>query len=872
MWAAHHARLSLTDAFLAPPAPRHASPGSAEAPGTALESLELTLRLGDCGLARLRRAAQAHGQDAPDAQLYASPEDDDGFGPSAPADMWALGCVAYELAAGRPPFLGVSADALARRRATEPPPALPTRYSAALRELVGELLDKAPARRPTAADVLARSFDAEAPPPRRHGAAAGAAAESEHAGGRASATPTASTAVSPAAERRAAPRTARARLPLGELLDGSPLSSPPHSRLPSRSDTPSSPLSPPSPAAQAARAGHRAGQAMEEDEEEEEETTDDDEEEDDDDDILASADARTLRAALAERQRRRVHAGAPASVGRPPSQPAAQPAAPEQHDGSAAALEAMRVRNEALEAELASHRQASARQLLAAADQRSAALEGAAALTAARLALAQREEALRAAELALARKQAALSPHAGRAAGTDGGSELLTRSELLPELPLRPTSAPPDGSHAFAPSHAHSPPPRKAAAAPSSASARARPAGHGLARPAPPSPATAAVAREDRPIVASPAVHAHVPKTPVGSAAGSPAHSAVQAAHSASRAHVRAASARTGAASQPADHRAEPGSAGRHTQAAWRATASSAARAQAARAKLEAAAAGEPAARAAWPASPRACSATSGASVGASDPRTASACLAIAASGSLLRSPRAQALVSAGTPAHERGHSTPRASQGAPAGARMARQHSPSAALARTSPRGAMAQQQRARGGAAPSSARVSTPALAASPASRARTARAVARPGSGARGALKQASRATDEPSIQQRAQQAAPHRLVSSEDATDAGHATPDGTPSGRPRAANARFRQLMAAEAQRVSDEARCVVLAAAANSQPSTPGMLTPERATKPTAGDGPAPSSPAEAAVHELRQLRLERKLLEQSQRAAAATT
>lgn len=83
-------------------------------------------------------------------------------GPAA-ADMWALGCLLYEMCAGRPLFdapPGTAPEAAVeavRRQvlALAAPPALPAGYSADLAALLAALLRQAPADRPSADELLA---------------------------------------------------------------------------------------------------------------------------------------------------------------------------------------------------------------------------------------------------------------------------------------------------------------------------------------------------------------------------------------------------------------------------------------------------------------------------------------------------------------------------------------------------------------------------------------------------------------------------------------------------------------------------------------------------------------------------------------------
>src|SRR6185436_9410500 len=73
------------------------------------------------------------------------------------ADLYAFGCVLYELCSGRPPFVG-EASVLERAHAALRPPPLRALAAvpAALEELCHECLAKQPARRPASAALVAR--------------------------------------------------------------------------------------------------------------------------------------------------------------------------------------------------------------------------------------------------------------------------------------------------------------------------------------------------------------------------------------------------------------------------------------------------------------------------------------------------------------------------------------------------------------------------------------------------------------------------------------------------------------------------------------------------------------------------------------------
>ncbi len=105
---------------------------------------------------------------------YMAPEQANGLGADARTDQYALGCVVYEMLAGRPPFSGTSFGQLVAKVLTEPAPPLPTRtpagerIPAALRAVVLRCLAKDPVDRYRDMAALEASLSAAlVPPPRR---------------------------------------------------------------------------------------------------------------------------------------------------------------------------------------------------------------------------------------------------------------------------------------------------------------------------------------------------------------------------------------------------------------------------------------------------------------------------------------------------------------------------------------------------------------------------------------------------------------------------------------------------------------------------------------------------------------------------------
>ncbi|MBT2228772.1 serine/threonine-protein kinase [Nonomuraea sp. NEAU-A123] len=103
-----------------------------------------------------------------DGVRYRAPEVIDGRGGEAPADLYALGCVCYEVLCGRPPFDGSPEEVGERHLHAEPAP--PSSHRAEvpgeLDRLVLAMLAKDPAARPAGGEPVRRALAAIARPPR----------------------------------------------------------------------------------------------------------------------------------------------------------------------------------------------------------------------------------------------------------------------------------------------------------------------------------------------------------------------------------------------------------------------------------------------------------------------------------------------------------------------------------------------------------------------------------------------------------------------------------------------------------------------------------------------------------------------------------
>jgi NIMA (never in mitosis gene a)-related kinase 1/4/5 len=116
------------------------------------------LKLGDLGLCRQLRSPSERPRTSAGTLNYMAPELAAEQSYSKPADVWALGCVFYELCALRPAFHSFNSEGLLRKIGSGKVPAIPTEYSDDLRDLVRSMLFRDETRRPSADDILEMPF------------------------------------------------------------------------------------------------------------------------------------------------------------------------------------------------------------------------------------------------------------------------------------------------------------------------------------------------------------------------------------------------------------------------------------------------------------------------------------------------------------------------------------------------------------------------------------------------------------------------------------------------------------------------------------------------------------------------------------------
>jgi len=110
------------------------------------------IRLGDLGCAKVMKAGMARTQIG--TPYYMSPEIWEHKSYNAASDMWALGCIVFEMCSGRPPFLANDMAGLARKVRFNASPTIGSAYSRDLASLVKRMLSKDPRNRPTANSIL----------------------------------------------------------------------------------------------------------------------------------------------------------------------------------------------------------------------------------------------------------------------------------------------------------------------------------------------------------------------------------------------------------------------------------------------------------------------------------------------------------------------------------------------------------------------------------------------------------------------------------------------------------------------------------------------------------------------------------------------
>ncbi|CAO1617619.1 unnamed protein product [Sympodiomycopsis kandeliae] len=112
------------------------------------------VKLGDFGLSKQLGAAHKFADTYVGTPYYMSPELATGASYDTKSDIWALGCVAFELCSLTPPFDATSQEELTIKIKSGQVPCLPRGYSRELGDVIREMLNLNPRRRPTTKQLL----------------------------------------------------------------------------------------------------------------------------------------------------------------------------------------------------------------------------------------------------------------------------------------------------------------------------------------------------------------------------------------------------------------------------------------------------------------------------------------------------------------------------------------------------------------------------------------------------------------------------------------------------------------------------------------------------------------------------------------------
>jgi len=113
-------------------------------------------KLGDLNVSKVLKKDMAFTQTG--TPYYASPEVWKDKPYNLKSDMWSLGCVLYEMAALRPPFVASDLQTLYKKVCSGMFERIPMTYSGELANVIGSLLKVDPSKRPDTDDLLSSNI------------------------------------------------------------------------------------------------------------------------------------------------------------------------------------------------------------------------------------------------------------------------------------------------------------------------------------------------------------------------------------------------------------------------------------------------------------------------------------------------------------------------------------------------------------------------------------------------------------------------------------------------------------------------------------------------------------------------------------------
>lgn len=112
------------------------------------------VKIADFGISKVLGKGQAFARTVVGTPYYLSPEMCQKQPYAMPSDIWALGCVMFELCSMRVPFDAKDINGLVQKICSSAAPRIPPSYSRELADLNAEMLSRQPDRRPTAKDII----------------------------------------------------------------------------------------------------------------------------------------------------------------------------------------------------------------------------------------------------------------------------------------------------------------------------------------------------------------------------------------------------------------------------------------------------------------------------------------------------------------------------------------------------------------------------------------------------------------------------------------------------------------------------------------------------------------------------------------------